>query len=382
MGDIQAREHKKKENNVISLDSTYNGNNISDNSTYVINGNVSNELSISSIYNNNNTNIDNNIINSVNDDIILNNNIHSDDMLIELFLLERSESSRKVYIRVISEFRKSVKETNNVNYLNEVNVVHVSDYKQRLLNYKKKDGNPLSLATVSQRLNIISGLFTFAKDVGYVKYNPVKVIKKPKFDNKNQHKFMTEAETTLILKALKQSTREALYNERNFLMGALLLFTGLRISELCSIQWKDFYVDPRNRIGIKIKGKGDKWRNIKIRKELWFYISKYRKMCGKTDDFDPSDDSPLLLNRYNEALSQWGARKIIEKACESVGMNKKVTPHWFRHTSASMALANGADIKKVMSQFGWSSLVTPQRYLHDISGFDDAATDYVKISLE
>lgn len=311
-----------------------------------------------------------------------NSGIFSDNMLIDLFLVERADSSKKVYVRILVEFEKYVKETFSVNSLSEVTVVHISGYKQALLNYKKKNGKSLSLSTVSQRMNIVSGLYSFGKEVGYFKYNPVKAVKKPKFDNRNAHKFMTEKETTLVLKSLRQTSQDPLIRDRNFIIGALLLYTGMRISELCALSWRDFYIDPRNRIGIKVKGKGSKWRNIKIRKELWFYISQYRRKCGASDEFDPQDESPLFLNRYGERITQWGIRKMLKQACEQIGLTKKVTPHWFRHTSASMALANGADIKKVMTQFGWSTLVTPQRYLHDVSGFDDAATDYVRIPLD
>lgn len=337
---------------------------------------ISNNLQIKDINYGNITDQNNNMITSNL------SGISSDNMLIELFLLERAESSRKVYLRIIAEFEKCVKETFSVNSLNEVTVVQISEYKQALLNYRKKNGKPLSLATVSQRLNIVSGLYSFGKEVGYFQFNPVKAVKKPRFDNRNAHKFLTQQETTLLLKSLKQTSRDPIISDRNFIIGAFLLYTGLRISELCSLSWCDFYLDPRNRIGVKVKGKGSKWRNIKIRKELWFYMSQYRKKCGLSDDFDPNDDSAVFFNRYGDALTQWGVRKMLKKACEQVGMTKKVTPHWFRHTSASMALANGADIKKVMTQFGWSTLVTPQRYLHDVSGFDDAATDYVNIPLE
>lgn len=72
---------------------------------------------------------------------------------------------------------------------------------------------------------------------------------------------------------------------------------------------------------------------------------------------------------------------MLQKTSELAGLNKKIIPHWFRYTSASMALANGADIKKVMSQFGWTNLRTPERYLHDITGFDEAATDFIKIEI-
>lgn len=322
------------------------------------------------------SNISNNNLN------IVNGGINSDKMLIDLFLLERSESSRKVYSRVIDEFIFFMNDLHNIDKLTSVTIVHVSDYKQQLLSYVKKNGKPLALSTVSQRLNILSGLFSFAKGVGYIEQNPVKALKKPKFDNRNAHKFLTTSEVTLLLKSMKRSATDETIAQRNFIIGALLLYTGIRISELCSISWKDFYIDPKNRIGIKIKGKGSKWRNIKIRKELWFYISMYRKKLGLSDEFNPEDESPLFVNRYGERLTQWGIRKMLKKSCEQICLIKKVTPHWFRHTSASLALANGADIKKVMSQFGWSTLITPQRYLHDVSGFDDAATDYINVSID
>jgi len=161
----------------------------------------------------------------------------------------------------------------------------------------------------------------------------------------------------------------------------MLLYTGMRISELCSIRWNDFFMDPKNRIGIRIKGKGGVWRSIKIRKELWFYIVDYRTSLNMNTKFSNNDDSPLFMNCSGDALTHWYIRKFLAEAGELAGLENKITPHWFRHTSASMSLANGADIKKVMSQFGWTNLRTPERYLHDISGFDEAATDFIKVEI-
>lgn len=306
--------------------------------------------------------------------------VTTDDKLIDIFLCERAESSQRIYTRVISEFRIYIKDYFNIIDLKGVGITHISEYKNILLNYEKKNGSKLALSTVSQRLNIISGLFTFGKNIGYFRFNPVPMIKKPKFDNRNDQKFLTQQECTNLLKSLKRSSNNDILSLRNLIIGIFLLYSGLRISEICSVKWKDFYIDPKYRVGVRIKGKGSKYRSVKVAPEVWVLITEYRKILGYSAEINNNATQYLLLNKNRKQLTPSGARKVLISGAEYAGLDKKITPHWLRHTSASMALANGADIKKVMSQFGWSTLITPQRYLHDITGFDDAATDYIKIN--
>jgi integrase/recombinase XerD len=265
--------------------------------------------------------------------------------------------------------------------LKQGDIVVANNYKNALQNHVQATGKPLSNATIVNRLNTISSLYTFGQKIGYFDVNPFNVIAKPKYDNKNKNKFITNDEVAYMLRAIKKIGNNDIIKKRNFLIVSMLLYTGLRISELCAICWKDFFIDAKNRIGIRIKGKGGLYRSIKIRKELWFYITDYRSSMNMNCSFNNNDTSPLFLNYYGEALTHWYIRKLLSQAADLCGIENNITPHWFRHTSASMALANGADIKKVMTQFGWTNLRTPERYLHDITGFDEAATDFIKIEI-
>jgi len=306
--------------------------------------------------------------------------IYDDEKFIELFINQKAITTQKTYKRTIIEFQAYI-QTQNIYEIREVDVTLANGYKNAISSYIRTNGKKLSPATIVNRLNTLSSMYTFGQKIGYFKFNPFVVISKPKYDNKNQNKFINNEEITYIFRAVKRLSSTEILQKRNFLIVSMLLYTGMRISELCSIKWSDFFMDAKNRIGIRIKGKGGIWRSIKIRKELWFYIADYRNSLNMGIKFDTNDNSPLFVNYKGERLSKNYVRKFLAEASELAGLEKKITPHWFRHTSASMALANGADIKKVMSQFGWTNLRTPERYLHDITGFDEAATDFIKIEI-
>ncbi len=306
--------------------------------------------------------------------------IYDDEKFIEIFLNQKATTTQKTYRRTVTEFQAYL-QTQNIYELREADVVAVNNYKNAISSYIKDNGKTLSPATIVNRLNTLSSMYTFGQKIGYFKFNPFVVISKPKYDNRNSSKFLNNEEITYFMRAVKKLSENEILQKRNFLIVSMLLYTGMRISELCSIKWNDFFIDPKNRVGIRIKGKGGNWRSIKIRKELWLYIADYRTSLNMSVKFNNNDNSPLFMNCYGEALTHWYIRKFLAQAGELAGLENKITPHWFRHTSASMSLANGADIKKVMAQFGWTNLRTPERYLHDITGFDEAATDFIKVEI-
>lgn len=306
--------------------------------------------------------------------------IENDELFIEIFLNQKAASTQKTYRKTILEFQLYMSYESLLN-LKSVDIVIANKYKDSLFNYIQSSGKRLSNATIVNRLNTISSLYSFGQKIGYFDVNPFSAISKPKYDNRKQNKFIPNDDVVYLLRAVKRVGNNEIIQKRNFIIVSMLLYTGMRISELCSIRWNDFFLDAKNRIGIRIEGKGGVWRSIKIRKELWFYIVDYRSSMGLPTSFNNNDDCPLFLNYCGGQLTHWYIRKLIAQAAEMAGLENKITPHWFRHTSASMALANGADIKKVMVQFGWTNLRTPERYLHDITGFDEAATDFIKLDI-
>lgn len=139
----------------------------------------------------------------------------------------------------------------------------------------------------------------------------------------------------------------------------LLFSTGLRVSELCSLNRDS--VDL-SRDEFSIRGKGGKVRVVFVSDEAKEVLKKY---LNKREDHEEAmfvqiggkiSDSMRLTSRSVERIVAFYARKA--------GISKKVTPHIIRHSFATDLLRNGADIRSVQVMLGHSSISTTQIYTH------------------
>lgn len=143
----------------------------------------------------------------------------------------------------------------------------------------------------------------------------------------------------------------------------LLFSTGLRVSELCSLNRDS--VDMK-RDEFSIRGKGGKVRVVFVSDEAKEALKNYLDKRKDTEDAmfirigvnPPSDedDSTRLTSRSIERIVAFYAR--------AAGISKKVTPHVIRHSFATDLLRNGADIRSVQVMLGHSNISTTQIYTH------------------
>jgi site-specific recombinase XerD len=77
-----------------------------------------------------------------------------------------------------------------------------------------------------------------------------------------------------------------------------------------------------------------------------------------------TDSDALFLNARGRRLSTQGITNVIARVCRETGIERRVTPHMFRHTVATLLLRNGADIRVVQEFLGHRSIATTQRYTH------------------
>jgi integrase/recombinase XerD len=95
-----------------------------------------------------------------------------------------------------------------------------------------------------------------------------------------------------------------------------------------------------------------------------------------TECNDPDPD--LLLFPITSRQIQ----RIIREAGERCHLSKKPTPHWLRHTNATLALLQGASLQQVQESLGHSHINTTQRYLHTVEQLKKAAPDFVQDCLQ
>jgi integrase/recombinase XerD len=293
--------------------------------------------------------------------------ITSDEKLITLFLRNlKSKNTVRSYSKTIRLFTDFIGKG-----LREIDLDDIMGFMD-LLEGKEK-------ATKCNRLSALSSLYGFGVLFGYLEFNPFVALEKPNVSsNKAIDKFLTKDEVNLLWADLKKK-------ERNAVIGSILITIGLRVSELCNIKLGHFYRDYDGNVGVHIvDAKGNKDRDVKIREDVLSYISAYMMKLGKefkVPCLAKDKDSYLITTRNNRRVAENQIRDIIDISSRRVGIKKKISPHWFRHTSASLSISNGCDLAKVTENFGWSSLAVAKRYSHNIDKLKDTSVDYIDITL-
>ncbi|WP_051280769.1 tyrosine-type recombinase/integrase [Anaerovorax odorimutans] len=148
---------------------------------------------------------------------------------------------------------------------------------------------------------------------------------------------------------------------RDIAVLELLFAGGLRVSELCDLELSDFSAD---HLMIRIKGKGNKERTIYLENvEVVNALNRYLLFR----DVAEVDCSHIFISKFGKPLSTQAVRNLVEKYTKEAGITKKITPHVFRHSFASLLLEEGVDIKYIQDFLGHSSISTTQIYLHTTS---------------
>ena len=141
-------------------------------------------------------------------------------------------------------------------------------------------------------------------------------------------------------------------NLRNLLVINILISTGIRVSELCSIKLEN--INLRNRT-ILIEGKGKKERMLHISStDTVQLITNYLK-CVDKDEF-------LFQSMKGEVLDANSIRHLLKKYSKEARLSKNLTPHQFRHTFATMLLEQDVDIRIIQKILGHSSINTTAIY--------------------
>jgi len=140
----------------------------------------------------------------------------------------------------------------------------------------------------------------------------------------------------------------------------MLYSTGLRVSELCSLNSDiDLSADE-----LSIRGKGEKLRIVFLSDEAKKAVKKYLKI--REEKFisgeKPFMSEALFLTKKGKRIHPRFVQRLIKKRAAEAGITKNVTPHTIRHFFATDLLQNGADIRSVQMLLGHASINTTQVY--------------------
>jgi site-specific recombinase XerD len=140
----------------------------------------------------------------------------------------------------------------------------------------------------------------------------------------------------------------------------LLFSTGMRVSELCSLN-RDIDLEKDE---LSIRGKGEKVRVV--------FLSRTAKDAVRAYLNKRSDVDEALFVQVGKGAPETGSLRLTPRSVERIvkryaikaGITKKVTPHVIRHSFATDLLENGADLRSVQALLGHAHIATTQVYTH------------------
>lgn len=224
--------------------------------------------------------------------------------------------------------------------LKETRVEDIQDY---LIMLEMKGYKP---ATISQKLNSIKSLFTYAVKVGYIALSPCVVVKSPVVHDQISTKLLTLEDVKKLVDGAKC--------DRDRLIIKFLFALGLRVSELVKMRWDDFYFLGGGEIKVGIIGKGNKKRELLVPSGLYQELLTIKE-----------NDNPWVFHAWSHCspLKTNTVFYMIKRIAKKVGVNENVSAHWLRHSHATESLRKGCDLSLLMQSLGHSTISTTQKYL-------------------
>jgi integrase/recombinase XerD len=220
--------------------------------------------------------------------------------------------------------------------------------------------------TISKLLNersqsrLISGLKSFFDYLIFEDYrrsNPLELIESPRLGRKLPDTLSTQ-EIDQLIEAIDLSHPQG---HRNKAIIETLYGCGLRVSELINLRFSHLHFESGF---IKVLGKGNKERLVPINEYTQKFINLYVDEVRNHQEIKTDYKDVLFLNRRGAGLTRAMIFTIVKQLAQKAHIEKKISPHTFRHSFATHLLENGANLRVIQQMLGHESITTTEIYMH------------------
>jgi len=250
----------------------------------------------------------------------------------------------------------------------------ISQYLDYVINIKKKNLSDISTSDVLDFIELLQKkgksestivrcaasvrcFYKYIIAIGEAHQNPALGLKLS-HEKKRLPEILTSEEVDLLL---SQPSCEDFKGCRDKAMLELLYATGIRVSELVSLNISDINLE----LGILYCRGEYKSRIIPVYKDAIDAVMNYLVLLG--NEYQLDSNRALFVNHNGGRLSRQGFWKIIKQYAKQAGINKTITPHTLRHSFAAHLLENGADLKSIKEVLGHADISSTQVYTQIVS---------------
>jgi integrase/recombinase XerD len=260
-----------------------------------------------------------------------------------------AKNTVEAYSRDLSRLADFIARRNVASWA-EVQTIHLRAY----VSWLRRLG--LSMRSIARHIVTLRRFYRFLQTEGVIAEDPLPRLYLTPVSRKLPHTLSTDD----VRRLLVQPRAAHGLGMRDQAMLELLYATGLRVSELVSLQVQ--HVNFQGNY-LTVKGKGAKVRAVPFgrwaRDKVLTYMKETRPrlLKGRSSPF-------VFTTRSGKPISRQGFWKLIRGHARAAGLEKKVTPHTLRHSFATHLVEGGADLRSVQSMLGHADISTTQIYTH------------------
>ena len=208
----------------------------------------------------------------------------------------------------------------------------------------------LSPKSLQRRLSAVRSFYRWLLKHGRIAANPASGVRAPKAPRKlpqvldaDEAKVLVEVPTDVPLGLRDRAMLELFYS------------SGLRLSELCALRWRDLHLHEGL---VSVLGKGGKQRIVPVGSFAREALREWRASSGA------GDDAPVFPGRGGKPIGARAVQIRMRQLAQRQGLFKRVHPHLLRHSFASHVLESSGDLRGVQELLGHADISTTQIYTH------------------
>jgi integrase/recombinase XerD len=257
--------------------------------------------------------------------------------------------------------------------LEELSAEDISVYREHLI-------KTYTAATAAKKLAVLRRFLIFTYMAGATAVNPEALrffAKSPRVRQDPSYNVLTEDELSRMLSAARTT------NYRDYLLLAVMAGCGLREAEVVEIRLGDFREAGEEQVLLRIRGKGDKIRNVPISPELWQLVQRFVLLTERSFNSQLDARKPLFRSRVgkDKPLTTRSVQNIVKKYVLAAGITKAISPHSIRHTVGTNMAINEAPLLVIQQFLGHSDPKTTLRYIRRAEELATRAYQYNTLPL-
>lgn len=203
--------------------------------------------------------------------------------------------------------------------------------------------------SIQRRLSSARSFYAWCLKHGRIAANPASAIRGPKAPRKLPQVLDPDEASTLV-----EVPTDAPLGLRDRALLELFYSSGLRLSELCQLRWRDLDLDGGL---VTVLGKGRKQRTVPLGSHARKALGEWRASTAA------ANEAPVFPGR-NGPISPRAVQMRLRQLAQRQGLFKRVHPHLLRHSFASHILESSGDLRGVQELLGHADIATTQIYTH------------------